>query len=354
MDNPFVLAFGEVPPVMLDITSKTTVITSDLLAERPNLRNFMISGVRGSGKTVLLRAVEKELSDKEDFIFVNLDMGEGDGRTLLNQFAARLANIPGMKMLYTKAEVALSVLGGEIVLSNENAYFDIRLEIEKMLKVLSKKNKKIVITLDEVANTSGVRSFASAYKEISGQEYPVYLIMAGLKENTDSLKNEKTLTFLRRTFPIELDGLNYTSIIEEYMKRLKISREKAQQLANMTKRYSFAFQALGFSYIAYGEDWLKHYDYLLASYVYRPLWDSLSEKDKTILMGINKAKPKDNGQREMKDILNSCNLKNNAVTPYIKRLKNATILTSKEYGSIEYNYPRFEEFLAFIEAEYGF
>ena len=343
--NPFILAFGEVPELMIDAEQRMAVIVSDLISDRPNLRNFMIYGVRGSGKTCLLRAIEQKLSVRDEFIFINLDMGDGEGKNLLNQLAAVLADISDMKKLYLKADVKLNIWGNELTLENKNPYIDTRIEIEKMLRVLSNKNKKVVITLDEVANTSGVREFASAYKELSGQGLPVYLLMAGLKENIEGIKQEPRLTFLRRTFPIELGGLNHTAIREEYKKILHVDSEKAEELAYMTKRYSFAFQALGFTYLEYGDDWLKYYDSLLASYVYKPLWDSLSDKDRFITVIINNTPADSKGKREIGKILEIGNLKKNELTPYIKRLKNATVITSNERGTIDYTYPRFDVFV---------
>lgn len=350
-ENPFILAFGEVPEIMLDDESRSQTILNDIKASRPNFRNFMISGLRGSGKTVLLRSIQEKLQQDKTYIFVNLDMGDGKTKNLLYQFAAILASLPKMKTLYTKAEVKFSFLNAELLLDNNNPFIDTRTEIAKMLGVLKKLNRKVIIMIDEVIDNDGFASFASAYKELTN-DYPVYLIMAGLKENTENIINNPVNTFLRRAYPIELEGLNITLIREQYEKILNISNKKAEELAALTNRYSFAFQALGYAYYEYGSNkYLSEYDILLELFIYKPLWNKLSLKDKEILIGINDVIKTGNGKAATADILTGCNLKKNEFSPYRKRLHDASILNTSTLGTITYNYPRFEIFVDNIKCE---
>lgn len=344
-ENPFILAFGEVPEIMLDVESRSKMILNDIRASRPNFRNFMISGLRGSGKTVLLRSIQEILEKEKDYIFVNLDMGDGKTKNLLSQFAAILVTLPGMKNLYTKAEVRIAIGNAEISIDNNNPFMDTRTEIAKMLAVLKKLNKKIVITIDEVIDNDGFTTFASAYKELTN-DYPIYLIMAGLKENTDIIINNPVNTFLRRAYPVELEGLNITLICKKYEEILGLTHNEAEELAVLTHRYSFAFQALGYSYFEYGaKRYIDEYDKLLELFVYRPLWNKLSSKDKEVLIGINKTIKSGNGRAQTNDILDSCNLKKNEFSPYRRRLNNSSIINTSEFGIVTYNYPRFDIFV---------
>lgn len=344
-ENPFVLAFGEVPEIMLDDESRSELILSDIRASRPNFRNFMISGLRGSGKTVLLRSVQKTLEQEKEYIFVNLDMGDGKTQNLLNQFAAILATLPGMNARYVKAEVKIAIGNTGVSLENNNPFLDTRTEIAKMLGVLKTLNKKVVITIDEVLDNDSFTSFASAYKELT-DSYPVYLIMAGLKENTENIVNNPVNTFLRRAYPVELEGLNITKIREKYEKVLKVSRKEAEELAALTNRYSFAFQALGYSYFEFGRDgFLSEYDKLLELFVYKPLTGRLSNKDREILIGINEAIKEGNGTAATADILLKCRLKKNEFSPYRRRLMDSSIIDASDFGIIRYNYPRFDVYV---------
>lgn len=350
-ENPFILAFGEVPEIMLDRERRSTLILNDIRATRPNFRNFMISGLRGSGKTVLLRSIQEVFSKENDYIFVNLDMGDGKTKNLLVQFAAILATLPGMNSLYSKAEVKINLGTVELSLEKSNPFIDIRTEIAKMLGVLKQLGKKVVIMIDEVIDNDSFVEFASAYKELTN-DYPVYLIMAGLKENTDNVINNPVNTFLRRAYPIELEGLNITLIREKYQNVLNVSIEEAERLAALTNRYSFAFQALGYAYYEYGaERFLDEYDNLLELFIYKPLWNKLSNKDRRILSDINAVMKESAGKAATADILSKCNLKKNEFSPYRKRLKDSTIINTNEIGIITYNYPRFDVFVDKMEVE---
>ncbi len=70
--------------------------------------------------------------------------------------------------------------------------------------------------------------------------------MTGLYENIHNLQNEKTLTFLYRAPKIILEPLNYTAMIAKYKQIFSCDKEKAQEMAVLTKGYSYAFQLLGY------------------------------------------------------------------------------------------------------------
>ncbi len=59
--------------------------------------------------------------------------------------------------------------------------------------------------------------------------------MAGLYENINDLKNEKNLTFLYRTPQYEMEPLNLTLIADRYSRVFAIDREKAMDMAIITK-----------------------------------------------------------------------------------------------------------------------
>ena len=63
---------------------------------------------------------------------------------------------------------------------------------------LKNKGKKVLFIIDEIINNSYVKVFASNFQIYITQNYPVYLVMAGLFDNISNLQNEKSLTFLYR------------------------------------------------------------------------------------------------------------------------------------------------------------
>ena len=62
MENPFTLSFGKSPQTSIDRPVQTEEIVDTFQASEPNQQIFLITGVRGYGKTVLMTEVAKELS----------------------------------------------------------------------------------------------------------------------------------------------------------------------------------------------------------------------------------------------------------------------------------------------------
>ena len=96
-------------------------------------------------------------------------------------------------------------------------------------------------------------------------------------------QNDKSLTFLLRAPKIHLEPLSIYQISTQYETALSIPPETAVELARLTKGYAFAFQALGLLYFDKTEmqslsDILPKLDGMLDDFVYRKIWESLSEK----------------------------------------------------------------------------
>ena len=73
MQNPFTTTFSKVPENTYIHTEKTDEILENFLYDNPSELVYKITGVRGSGKTVILAKVEEELSvlegeDKEEML----------------------------------------------------------------------------------------------------------------------------------------------------------------------------------------------------------------------------------------------------------------------------------------------
>ena len=54
MGNPFTLSFGKKPAEFISRISQTNQILDDLNSENPSSQVYMITGVRGAGKTVMM------------------------------------------------------------------------------------------------------------------------------------------------------------------------------------------------------------------------------------------------------------------------------------------------------------
>ncbi len=86
-----------------------------------------------------------------------------------------------------------------------------------MLEQIQQDGKRLLITIDEAANSENIRIFASSFQIFLRRDYPIYLLMTGLYENLYDLQNDKSLTFLYRAPKLMLEPLNYTAVRKHYM-----------------------------------------------------------------------------------------------------------------------------------------
>ena len=300
----------------------------------------MITGVRGSGKTVMMTNIAEEMRQDTDWIVIELN----PMRELLESLAAKIYSIPEMYSKFLKARLDFSAFGLGVSIENTAPVTDIENVIERMLEQIKQAGKRLLITVDEVTNSEYIRIFASSFQILLRRDYPIYLLMTGLYENIYDLQNEDSLTFLYRAPKLILEPLNYTAVRKNYMDIFKIDLETAEKMTVLIKGYPFAFQVLGYLYWENREkdieDILPEYDQYLEEYVYAKIWSELSELDKKILTEISIS-----GENKVKLLRERLRMKSELFSVYRERLKRKGVIDTREYGKIGLALPRFEEFV---------
>lgn len=341
MNNPFTLSFGKKPLQYVSRISQMQEIVENFNNETPSNQIYMITGVRGSGKTVMMTGIASELRREESWVVVELN----PTRDLLQSLAAKLYSLPEMYAHFVQTKLDFSLLGLGLSVENATPITDIENAIELMLTELRKRGKKLLITIDEVINSEYIKVFVSAFQIFLRQDYPIFLLMTGLYENIYNLQNDKALTFLYRAPKMVLEPLNYTAVRRQYMDIFKLNFETAGQMAGLTKGYPFAFQVLGYLYWENREektleDILPEYDQYLEEYVYSKIWSETSPKDKEILSIMAQS-----GETRIKNIREISNMTSGQFSMYRERLKNKGILDTRTYGEVSFALPRFAEFI---------
>ncbi len=217
------------------------------------------------------------------------------------------------------------------------------LAIKSALEKMAKKGYKLLICIDEVVSNRTMQEFASIYKILIREDYPVFLLMTGLYDNINDLRNEENLTFLYRTPEIRLRSLNLSTIADNYRKNLGVTEENSKKMATLTKGYSFAFQVLG--YFTYRNDGdyeaaMTDYRQYLEDYVYDKIWSELSTEDRKLLHAI--AKSEDEKAKEIKESLQWSSEK---YAPYRDRLIKKMIIDGSEYGHLKLVLPLMEDYI---------
>ena len=343
-NNPFTIAFGREPISLIKREKQLEEIKTSFLNDNPLTYAYVITGIRGSGKTVLLTSTCQEFSKMDDWIVVELN----PDRNMLESFAAKLYENSHLKYKFLKKELSFSFQGLTFSIKGENPVYDVENLLEKMLKVLKKHNKKVLVAIDEVSNNKEVRTFIHPFQILNRGNLPIFLLMTGLFENVSRLENDKSLTFLYRAPKIDLDPLDLFLIKNSYMKELNVNEETAIELAKLTKGYAFGYQSLG--YLAFNsggiinDDLLRKYDEYLKTFVYDKVWSELSNVDHKIL-----EKLATNESGDVEYIYKELNMKKSTFSPYRDKLIKNGVIISKGWGFIDFALPRFREYIDILK-----
>lgn len=341
MNNPFTLSFGKKPLQYISRLSQTQQILETFQAPVPSNQIFMITGVRGSGKTVMMTNIAHELRADDSWIVIELN----PTRDLLQSLAAKIYSLPEMHARFLNARLDFSAFGLGLSVENSAPATDIENVLELMLDQIKESGKRLLITIDEVTCSEYIRIFISSFQIFLRQEQPIFLLMTGLYENLYDLQNDKSLTFLYRAPKLLLEPLNYTAVRNHYMKIFNIDTESASKMTSLTKGYPFAFQVLGYLYWENRstkniDEILPEYDQYLEEYVYSKIWSELSEQDQRILLSISP----DDGLK-VKELRTRLQMSSELFSVYRDRLRRKGVIDTHEYGKVSFSLPRFSNFV---------
>ncbi|MBR6404464.1 MAG: AAA family ATPase [Eubacterium sp.] len=330
--------FGKEPKQSISRESDVARIVDTFSDEDYSEQFYIVTGVRGSGKTVFMTDVANQLKKKKDWIVIELN----SEMNLLEDFASKLSSERQLIEGFKSAKINLSFFGFGLEITGEPPITNIEVAIARMLESVKKQKKRVLIAIDEVYNSKSMREFSSAYQILIRNDLPIFLIMTGLFENVEELQRQKNLTFLLRTPKVILSPLNTVRMADNYEKTLGVDRDKALRMAEITKGYSYAFQLLGYySWENSGKyeevlDEVKHY---LEDTVYEKIWSEMSRRDKMVAKAIAKS---ENGK--VLEIRKIMDISNDEFNPYKKRLEKKGLIT-KEYGYVNFALPMFKEFV---------
>lgn len=178
MQNPFTLSFGKKPLQYISRISQTNQIVETFRSENPANQLFMITGVRGSGKTVMMTNIVSEIKKDEEWLTVELN----PTRDMLQSLAAKIYSMPQMNKIFVNAKLDFSAFGLGVSIENAAPVTDIENVLELMLENIKKHNKRLLISVDEVMNCEFVKVFVSSFQIFLRQDYPIFLLMTGLFE----------------------------------------------------------------------------------------------------------------------------------------------------------------------------
>lgn len=335
--NPFTVMFGKLPPTVISRMEIMSEIMEGFGAEMPLFQTYLISGVRGSGKTVLMTSVASELQKSGDWIVTDLNSSED----LLHDFSERLKDYSSRIPNYFEKGIDISAFVFGIGIGGTATERDDVSTIEHLLEYAKKKGKKVLITIDEVSRNDDMRKFASQFQIFARKNYPVFLIMTGLYENIYDIQNDSSLTFLLRSPKVFLGPLNMRQIAKQYEELLGVGPDQAKEFALMTKGYAFAFQAFGMLYYKYSKELkldkiIDKLDDMLDEYVYKKIRDSLTNVEQRIMISLP-----ENGPIKTGEMCKAAGLTSESFSRYRDRLIKKGLICSPKHGYVEEALPHF-------------
>ena len=339
MQNPFTLTFGRSPLESVERPVQINEILEAFTADTVNQQMFIITGVRGSGKTVMMTQISNKLRADADWVVIELN----PATDLLYSMLSKLNSNQVCTELIKSAKIDLSFFGFGVSIEGTVPITDAETAIIKILEKIKKSGRRLLVTIDEMTNSESMKVFAGAFQIFVRQELPVFLLGTGLYENIEELQNEKSLTFLYRAPKIQLRPLNNGAIINKYKTIFHISQESASQMAELTKGYPFAFQVLGYLTWNHDGDYhavLDEYEQYLSEFVYDKIWSELSAKDRMVAKAIA-----DEKSGKIKDIRERLGMETNEFNPYRKRLIKKGIVSGEMRGYVYFTLPLFAEYV---------
>ncbi len=341
--NPFTVIFGVEPKSFIPRTAEYSKIVSEFQSDYPTTSAYVITGVRGCGKTVLMTSLQNYFSKKDDWFVLRLNPD-------LDLFASAISqlgeHIHLKNELITEISISAAGFGGGVT---KRSLSDDETLLRKMLKEAGKQGKKVLIAIDEVSNTQSIKTFAHSYQAFIGERLPVFLIMTALPENFSALSNSRNGTFLQRMPKIRLGALSDMMVEEKYRDLFKIPEKTAVSLTKTVMGYPYAFQLLGSILWEEGKTdvdnkILSKLDAMLYEGSYQAIWNHMSAKEKDVVRAIAHSET-----FSVKEIRESLHMEANQFSPYRENLKEAGLINTDTYGVVKFCLPRFKEFV--IKAE---
>lgn len=339
-NNPFSLSFGKEPKSLINSSSQYNEIKNNFTEDNPVSSTYLITGVRGSGKTVLLTRLSKYFANNDDWIVVELN----PEIEMFEYLASSIYEQINSKFKLIKKDFSFSFSGLTFSISGENPVSNVITLLEKMFEIINKKNKRVLICIDDVSNNANIRAFIQQFQIFIRKDYPIFLLMTGLFENVRNIQNEKTLTFLYRALQVNIGPLSLIDIADSFSEILNVEKEEAVKMAKLTNGYAFAYQVLG--YILFENDSkilnkkiIAEFDKYLREYVYEKIYYDLPETEKQFVIALAST------TGEISKVMEELNMNKQNISQYRDKLLKKGIIVKNGWGKIAFALPRIKEYL---------
>ncbi|MDR1295328.1 MAG: ATP-binding protein [Bifidobacteriaceae bacterium] len=258
-ENPFTPTFGITPPLLVGRDAEIAAVRRSLTRGPGDpARAVLLTGARGTGKTVLLNALEDAASQQGWAVIsetVQPGLVEVLTRTTLPMLRAAL-DPRATDSTLTSASATVFGIGGALtrqVSERHPAEPSLRDGLESLARIQADRGSGVFISLDEVHRheIAQITPLFHAIQHCFRQGLPVAFVAAGLPSTVSRLLSDSVVTYLRRAERFALgtlpDALVRAALREPILRAGRsISPDALDRAADAVHGYPFLIQVVGF------------------------------------------------------------------------------------------------------------
>lgn len=362
MRDPFKPSFGVSPPLLVGRQELIDLFADGIDAGAGAMsRATLYTGQRGSGKTVLLNAVEEAVRQRGWLVIAETAIPGLVGRLTGEHLPALLAQYNPKAIRSHLSGVAMpGGLGASWTSEDVHRVVPgLRGQLFLLAHILAQSETGILVSVDEIGIEAReeLRALTTVVQHAFREELDVAFVGAGLPGAVTDLLNDKVITFLRRADRHQLGSVDLGDVRRALRGPIEaagrtIKDDVLETMALGTAGYPFLIQLVGSSV------WREHPNQRevpmtdavtgvnaahrrMGSLVHEPSLRGASDVDRTFLLQM----AKDAGPSKIRDIGERMNVDTNYVGQYRLRLIAQELIRPAGYGRVDFALPYLREYL---------
>ena len=383
IENPFAPGAGAPPPELAG--RKSILDKAEIALKRLQLgkseKSFLLIGLRGVGKTILLnkmdtivqksgnRSIYIEAHEKKPFIKILIPhlrriLFDFDSDNITNKkkvkkaFRVLKSFFTSMKLKYGDFELNLDIDPEKGIADSGDLEVDLPILLESIGEAANDKETAVSLIIDELQYLSEIELSAliMAIHRISQKQLPFLMIGAGLPQLIGLVGRSKSYAERLFDFPHigPLEKKDAFSALQEPVQALKakFDQHALEEIFNQTKGYPYFLQEWGY------QSWnLSAHNTINLKIVQQATEQSLERLDEGFFrVRFDRLTPKEKeylqtlasfgrGTHRSGDIADKLGVKSQNVAPLRNNLIKKGMIYSPSHGDMEFTVPLFDQFM---------
>jgi hypothetical protein len=361
--NPFTPSFGVTPPKLVGREEELNTF-ADALDSGPGApgRSILFTGLRGSGKTVLLNAIES-LAESRGWLVVSDTARPGLVESLTLTVMPRvLRTVDPDGEWISGVSVSAAGFGGSVnrePVERHQVVPDFRSQLEELADVAERKGVGVLLSIDEIHSGAidDIREVAQAVQHCFRRSRQVAFAAAGLPNAVADILNDDVISFLRRSEQFSLGSVTEPDTIDAIESPIiaygkQIAPDALEMAAESSMGFPFLMQLIGYHAWLTGkqDDVITVADVQKAfakakqqmdRKVYLPALHDLSEKDLEFLHAMSR----DDGPSSVAEVAIRMNVTRSYANQYRRRLIAADMIHPTGLGLVDFSIPYMRDYL---------